>query len=214
MDEMEERLRQLVTEACKHLPGSRERQKNLTKIICLTSNKLWKENTPYFEDALQQTWMYCCRNICERNTGERYDPTRGSVTTWLNTYLKRRLQDFYIDGQKQQARTVPGEVWVSRSGESYGTIDRVENLEANPDVPPLIEEVSRWVQTDRELRHTHIEGRPDVTCQVLLLRRLPPETSWKTLAMEFGLSVSTLSCFYQRQCLPRLRQFGESQGYL
>ncbi len=216
MDGIEERLRQLVTEACMHLPGSSERQKNLTQIVCLTSNKLWKENTPYFEDALQQTWMYFCRNICERNTGEPYDLTRGSVTTWLNAYLKRRLQDFYIDTQKQQAKTVSGQVRLSSSGEIYRTIDWAETVEAKPDVPLLIEEVRRWIQTDlnKELCRTHIEGRPDINCQVLLLRRLPPETSWKTLAVEFGLSISTLSSFYRRQCLPRLRQFGELQGYL
>lgn len=43
MDGLEERLRQLVKEACKHQPGSAERQKILTKIIRLISHKLWKE---------------------------------------------------------------------------------------------------------------------------------------------------------------------------
>jgi len=216
MDAMESRLHQLVIQACRHRAGSAERQKNLTKLIRLIANKLWKEYTLYYEDALQQTWVYFCQNICEGNTGQAYDPTRGSVVTWLNAYLKRRLQDFYIDGQKQQATTVAGHAQRFGSGETNEIIDPVDNLEALPDVPPMLEEVRTWAMTDPsgELRRIHVEGRPEVTIQVLILRRLPPEASWKELSTEFGLSVSTLSSFYQRQCMPRLRKFGESEGYL
>jgi hypothetical protein len=215
MDGLEERLRQLVTDACRHRAGSVERQKNLTKIIRLITNKLWRESQPYYQDALQQTWVYFCQNICEGNTGEPYNSERGSVITWLNFYLKRRLQDFYIDNQKQQARVVSNKVRIG-SGDTNETIDPIDNLVAEPDVPLLLEEVRKWVEADLdgELRRIHITNRPDITCQCLILRRLPPEESWKTLAEEFNLSISTLSSFYQRQCLPRLRKFGESEGYL
>ena len=214
MNELEERLRQLVTDACSHRAGSAARQKNLTRIIRLVTNKLWKESTPYYQDALQQTWVYFCQNICEGNTGEPYNPSRGSVVTWLNFYLKRRLQDFYIDDQKQKAKNVSTYVGKFELGETEH--DTIENLAANPDVPLLLEDVRRWVETDPdgELSTIHITNHPKVTAQVLILRRLPPEESWKTLAAEFNLSISTLSSFYQRQCLPRLRNFGQSEGYL
>lgn len=210
MNQQEERLRQLVERACAHPAGSAERQKNLTRIIRLVTPKLWKEYAPYYQDALQQTWVYFCQNICEGNTGKPYDPDRGSVITWLNFYLKRRLQDFFIDTQKERATT------VRKLGDDSQTTDPVDNLAADPDVPPLLEDVKRWVQADPdgELQRNHITDRPEVNCQVLILRRLPPETSWKDLAAEFDLSISTLSSFYQRQCLPRLRKFGESEGYL
>lgn len=216
MDEIAEHLHFLVKEACKHPVGSAQRQKNLTTIIRITSKKLWRENTPDYEDALQQTWIYFCQNICEGNTGEPYNPARGSVITWLNFYLKRRLQDFYISSQKQQARTATSQFQRSKSGEVNEIIDPVDRLEANPDIPPLLAEIKTWVETDRngDLRRTYIQGHPRVNCQVLILRRLPPETDWKALAAEFGLSVSTLSSFYQRQCMPRLRKFGELEGYL
>jgi hypothetical protein len=105
--------------------------------------------------------------------------------------------------------------FFSRSGQEEA-LHPLDQVAAQPDVPPILEEVSRWAEADvnGELQHIHIEGQPDVNCQTLILRRLPPETSWKDLAKEFGLSVSTLSSFYQRQCMPRLRKFGESQGYL
>lgn len=215
MEQLDEQLRQLVTAACQHQAGSAQRQKNLTKIIRLVSNKLWKENKPYYQDALQQTWVYFCQNICEGNTGEPYNPSRGSIVTWLNFYLKRRLQDYYLDDKKQQARTVVNQS-QGLGASNDETLGVIEKLAAEPDVPLLLEQVRKWVETDPdgELRRIHISNHPDVTCQLLILRRLPPEASWKTLAAELNLSISTLSSFYQRQCLPRLRKFGESEGYL
>ncbi|MBV9387770.1 MAG: hypothetical protein JOZ78_15215, partial [Chroococcidiopsidaceae cyanobacterium CP_BM_ER_R8_30] len=64
--EIEEQIAQLVIEACKHKPGSNGRQRVLTQIIRLIikSGKLWKDSSPYYEDALQQTWIYFCRNLC------------------------------------------------------------------------------------------------------------------------------------------------------
>ncbi|GAB1538997.1 hypothetical protein NUACC21_16620 [Scytonema sp. NUACC21] len=215
MDRLEELLSRLAEEACGHPPGSQQRQKLLTKIIRLTSGKLWRENSPFYQDALQQTWLYFCRNLCEATTGQAYDPNLGSIVTWLNVYLKRRLQDFYRNQLRQQARTVSPNLNQSRSGEDSDVLDPIDNLAAEPDVPPILENIRSWVETDSDgdLRSTHIKGRPDVTCQVLILRRLPPEVGWKELSTEFGLSVSTLSSFYQRQCLPRMRTFAEQEGY-
>lgn len=211
MNKLEERLDSLVTEACKHPPGSAARQRNLTRIIRLIGPKLWREHTPYYQDALQQTWVYFCQNICEGNTGRAYDPERGTIVTWLNFYLKKRLHDFYTDARKQE-KTIA----TPKSDDSTENPDPLENIASEPDVPPLLEQVKQWVEEDAdgELSCIHIANRPEVTAKVLILRRLPPETSWKDLATEFNLSVSTLSSFYQRQCLPRLRKFGESEGYL
>lgn len=60
-----------------------------------------------------------------------------------------------------------------------------------------------------ELRGCHIENHPKVNCQVLILRRLPPEVRWQDLANEFHLPIPTLSSFYQRKCKPRLRKICE-----
>ncbi|WP_373527746.1 sigma-70 family RNA polymerase sigma factor [Nostoc sp.] len=216
MVQFDEQLRCLVTEACGHPIGSPQRQKLLTQIIRLTASRLWRESVPYYQDALQQTWLYFCRNVCDGMTGQTYDPTYGSVITWLNAYLKRRLQDFYLDQNREQATTVPLRVRQSTSGGTSEAIDPVDNLPANPQVPPILEDLETWVQTDSEgeLCRTYIKGRPDVNCQVLILKRLPPEVSWRELSEEFGLSIPTLSSFYQRQCLPRLRKFAQLEGLL
>ncbi|MEH2083440.1 MAG: sigma-70 family RNA polymerase sigma factor [Nostoc sp.] len=216
MVQFDEQLRRLVTEACRHQRGSPQRQKLLTQIIRLTASRLWRETTPYYQDALQQTWLYFCRNVCEGMTGQTYDPSYGSVITWLNAYLKRRLQDFYLNQNREQATTVPLRIRQYTSGGTSETIDPVDNLPASPQAPPILEDLEIWAKTDSdgELRGTYIKGRPDVNCQVLILKRLPPEVSWKDLSEEFRLSIPTLSSFYQRQCLPRLRKFAELEGLL
>ncbi len=216
MVQLDEQLRGLVSEACKNPPGSPHRQKRLTQIIRLTTSKLWRETTPYYQDALQQTWLYFCRNICEGTTGQAYDPNYGTIITWLNAYLKRRLQDFYLNQHREKAITVPMKVYQSGSGESSDILDPIDNLAATPEAPPILENIRAWAEEDAkgELRGTCIKGHPDVNCQVLILKRLPPEASWKELSEEFSLQIPTLSSFYQRQCLPRLRKFAEFEGYL
>lgn len=213
MVEFDEQLRCLVAEACGHRPGSPQRQKLLTQIIRLTSRKLWRESTPYYQDALQQTWLYFCRNICEGLTGQAYDATYGSVVTWLNAYLKHRLQDFYLKQNRELAKTAPVRLGQNDNND---IIDPVDNLPANPQSPPILEDLEDWAKTDSdgELRRICIKGRPDVNCQLLILKRLPPEVSWRELSEELGLSIPTLSSFYQRQCLPRLRKYAEAEGLL
>ncbi|MBD2387874.1 sigma-70 family RNA polymerase sigma factor [Cylindrospermum sp. FACHB-282] len=213
MLEFDEQLRCLVTQACGYPPGSPQRQKLLTQIIRLTANRLWRESTPYYQDAVQQTWLYFCRNVCDGLTGQTYDPAYGTIITWLNAYLKRRLQDFYIAQHHEQATTVSIKI---RQGDKNDIIHPEDNLVAPPQAPPILENLEIWASTDPdgELRATYIKGHPDVNCQVLILKRLPPEVSWKELSAEFNLPIPTLSSFYQRQCLPRLRKFAEAEGYL
>lgn len=206
MSDLDQQIKDLVQEACSHPPGSPIRQKKLTQIIRLLSGKLWKESAPYYEDALQKTWLFFCKNICDA-----YNPKLASVATWLNTYLKRRLQDGFIDVRDRRNQEISS--WQTKDGESVDVIDTIPGQEY---VEPIWEKVRAWAEEDLdgELRKIHIEGYPTVTCQVLILRRLLSETSWKTLSKEFGIPIPTLSSFYRRQCMPRLRNFGEREGYV
>jgi DNA polymerase III psi subunit len=206
-NDLNQQLQELAIQARLNPAKSLKRRQKLNEIVRLVtkSNKLWQENTPYYKDALQQTWLYFCRNI------EQYDPSRCSVITWLNNCLKWRLQDYCKAEAKNQAAIVfPS---TSALGE---VIDPVDNLSASPEMPPILEETYQWVQTDptQELSNIHVKGHPEVTCQILILRRLPPEVSWKDIAQEFNLPLSTAPNFYKRECLPRLRDFAHRQGYL
>ncbi|KDR54388.1 MULTISPECIES: hypothetical protein [Oscillatoriales] len=208
-------LQSLITETCRHPPGSLKRQQGLTQLyrMIVKSGKLWRENTPYYEEVWQQTWLYFCLNLCEATTGkDKYDSDRSSITTWLNVYLKMRLKDRAIKHQNQKQQM------VSASQPLYDddTLTFLDTFEAPPDIPPILQATRKWAETDPEgeLQRLQLRGRKDVTCQLLILRRLPPETTWEDLSAELGLPVSTLSSFYQRKCLPQLRKFGESAGYL
>ena len=203
---LNQQLQHLVAEACSHPARSLMRRQKLSEIVrvVMKSGKLWKENTPYYNDALQQTWLYFCRNP------EKYNPNSCSVITWLDNCLKWRLQDFRSKEAEIQAKTVP-----LSSFEIENTTNTLESLPAAADIPPILSETYQWALTDpdNDLASTHVKGRLDVTCQILILRRLPPETPWKNIAKEFNLPPSTAPNFYKRECLPRLRNFALRQGY-
>jgi hypothetical protein len=213
MTDLEQKLRELVEKACSHPPGSAVRQKALTQIISLTRSQLWREDkSDYYQDALQKTWLYFCRHICEASTGERYNPDRASLITWLNNYLKHRLKDFEIEANRERCKFVPQQ----QQGADGSTIDIIAQQPAPVDIPPILAQVKLWVEIDPNgtLKATHIKGHPHANCQLLILRRLPPESCWEEISQELNIPISTLSAFYQRKCLPKLRNFGQSEGYV
>lgn len=211
-DSLNECLIKIVSEACLYPAKSVVRQEKLTQIVQLVeeSGKLWKENTPFYEEAKQETWLYFCLNP------KKYNPARASVITWLNNHLKWRLKEFRRRNAKEAAKTIVSAISGNGVLRSEQSICLLDNLPASPDIPPILEEVLKWAETDPngELRGTHIRDRPNVTCQILILRRLPPSTHWGAIAEEFNLPISTVISFYHCKVLPRLREFGLSQGYL
>ena len=211
-NQFDRQLAKLIAETCQHPPGSLQRNSGLTKLIqtIIQSGKLWHSYDSFYEDGLQQTWLYLCRNLCEAKTGKLYDSEKSQVITWLNSYLKYRLLSFRQEIKQKKQR----EISSPKISEEQVT-DPIQ-LTAPPETPPIWQETLNWVTNDPdgELSSIHIKNRSDITCQVLILRRLPPPTDWKTLEAELNCSYSTLANFYQRQCRPGLRQFALTQGFL
>jgi len=213
MDELNQKLCQLMAEACTYPALSLERRQKLSEVhlLVMKSGKLWKEYKPYYNDALQQMWEYCLQHPQE------YNPTIGSVISWLNYNLKKQLRRLRDTQSRQQQRQITVTITDYRQ-----TIDPVENLPSPPDIQPILEiweNTRTWVENDPDgrLRRTLFRKRPDVNAQVLILRRFPPDTPWKTIAAEFQLTpaeAKDLPKFYNRKCLPLLRKFGQSQGYI
>ncbi len=71
MSELDRKIYQLISSACKYPVQSPERQQKLGLIYQLTmkSGKLWQEQTYYYNDALQDTWEYFSMNL------EQYAPS-------------------------------------------------------------------------------------------------------------------------------------------
>lgn len=211
MDELEAKILQLIQETCQHPSGSLARQKGLNQIILLiqkTGKLLRGTGIPDAEEALQETWWFFCRNLCEATSAkEPYNPDKSSVITWINNYFSYRLQDKRISYYEQKSK-------FDFFLEENDQIDPASLIPAPTEPRPILNEIQEWLKTNSpELKRIHIRNRPDVNSYILITRRLPPEKSWLDLSVEFGIPVATLSNFYQRQCFPRLLNFGKSQAY-
>lgn len=213
MSALNEILKQLVADACTHPPGGSARQRCIQEIYrqVMKSGKLWTENTPYYEDALQETWEYCCQHL------EDYDPNLSAVTTWIDHCLKRTLRRWRDRQNRQQQRQAN-----PMSTDDDTTIDPLDNLAANPGSSQAIQmwqTTMTWVREDPDgkLQQTCFRKRPEINAQILFLKRFPSETPWQDIANEFNLTpaeAKDLPKFYNRNCRPLLREFGVAQGYI
>lgn len=209
-ESLNEQLNQLATEVSQHPHGSLKRQQLLNQLIfqMQQSGKIWLggEVIPqYYEDALQKTWFWFCKNI------ENYDASQASVITWFNSHLKFRILDVRQEIAEEKKRRA-----TKSEHEELNFIDPVDNLPA-PDKPqPILEETLEWIETQgSELRSLHVRSSPHINCQELFKHKLPPDAkTWRELAEKFGKRESTLNHFYNHKCLPCLLAFGRAQGYI
>ncbi|NEP47181.1 MAG: sigma-70 family RNA polymerase sigma factor [Okeania sp. SIO2H7] len=213
MPTLDQTLRKLIAEAQVLSLKSLKRQQLLQKIyrLVMKSGKLWREYVPYYGDAVQQMWEYCCQHLDE------YDPEVGAVISWFNFRLKKELRRLRDQHNRRRDRT------ASTQTTSHGDVlDPVDRLPSRPNIDPvldILEKTVAWVNADPEgeLRATRFRKRSDINAQVLFLKRFPSETPWNEIAADLGLNAAEskdLPKFYNRRCLPLLRKFGVSQGYI
>jgi hypothetical protein len=219
-DSSEEKFRRILTEliqeTCTSPSRSLERQQKMNLVVRMMqqSRKIWRGgyksvNFCDYEEALQQTWLYFSRNLCEAITAkEAYNSLKGSATHWFNSYLKRRLQDIENKNRENRAIYLPSYLQFDRNGEII-EIDPVENLPAPPVIPHWLESIEDWLRRDKmRLLRIHLRDRPDINCYTIIPFRLPQqETEWRVLSELYTVPVSTLSKFYIDKCLPQLRLF-------
>ena len=213
-ENLDTQLLQLIQETCGKSPNTLERQRGLNQLVFLIqkSGKLYQDHYLLqvdYEDALQKTWLYFCRNLCEAVTARNgpYNAEKGNVFTWLNAYLKKRILDTHLTSQEAKKMIVS-----PRLDEQGHVIDPIENI-PSPNfsenrADKMLAKIQQWLQSqEKRLRRIHIRDHPEINAYVLILRRLPPEeTTWETLAQEWNISRSTLANFYQRRCLPLLQE--------
>lgn len=210
-----QRLTDLARAACQHPPGSRERQRALNQLVreIEKSGKLWRDpDTEIYHEALGKTWIYFTQNLCEVTTAkDAFDPSRSSVTHWLNTYLKYRLRD--LRNEKMTDRY--NRVWSQAYFDPDNPQDPTANLAAREEIPPILEITHAWLDagTEPRLFSIHVKGRPDINAQILIRKRLPPAASWKDIGQELDYPSQLLSAFHHRHCRPLLREFGRDQGF-
>src|SRR4028119_195687 len=132
-------LDRLVSEICQHPPGWK-RSRLLHQLLTEMKNSglIWKENLPYYEDALQEQWVFFCSNLCESRTGTQYDRTRGNVITWFNYYFNRRLQNWALRVDREN-NTRDDRQQISEDGTPIDPIDILPDRDRTPllETPPL-----------------------------------------------------------------------------
>lgn len=195
-------LKHYAQEAQRHPQGSPARRRALAQLvrIVLTSRRLYRPPVSrlppqcqgayreIYNDAQQALMLYVCQNI------DRYDPTKASVIGWINMLMDRRfitvgIQQFQ-DGRERR----------------LGKRRRLQDLmRAEEDIPapeqdnPGHAELRQFILEDPKqlLQAKTLRNRPDITLQMLLLRKLDEQT-WDEMANEFGISLQTLHSFFRR----------------
>jgi hypothetical protein len=221
MTPLDQELNILIQEASQHPPSSFKRRIILNRVATKIqkSGRLYKSYEPFSPDAESRMWIYFIQNVCEATTAKNaFDPSLiydGSVITWLNVYLKRRLEDERTKFQTEQQKRL----WQKKgidSDEALDPIDRIESTIRNEiEEPNLIDAILEWVETDPDalLCQCHSKSHPQVSCKYLIAKRLPPETEWKVLSQHLNTPVPSLSNYFQRHCIKPLQNFCRSQGF-
>lgn len=203
-------LETLINQAKQHPIGSPSRNRHLTQIIRMVSPLLCRKYTQADADAVQQTLFYLVKNF------DHYDANRGCLVTWINAYLYFRRCTVY----QQKAIRACHEI----SLDSTLTDDEKLCAKAITEIPSrdygslqMLDRIVNWIKTDPNgtLQETRLNQHPEVNAQTMILLRLPiSQKPWKAIATQFGVPIPTLSAFYQRKCLPLLREFGRTEGFI
>lgn len=194
-DELDEHLQKLAISAQQHPPLTQARQVALNKLVngILQSGRLCRPQRGQFSgvyddiynEAVQELLLFVCQNI------SRYNPERGAVMTWVNMLLERRYFREAIPRILDQPNL------------EKTTLPDLENVAIPAKEPTLTEIIAVGINDDPDnlVKSAHIRNHPEVTFQILALKRLA-DLSWKDISTEFDISIQTLSSFYYR-CLDK-----------
>jgi DNA-directed RNA polymerase specialized sigma24 family protein len=211
---LDQQLKQMAIAAQQQPPKSKARQRALARLVSALqrSKKLARPRVGQFQgmyqeiyaEALQRLFAHVCEKI------DSYSPERAEVLQWVNFLLNRQ---FFIEASREVFPIGFGGVnpkSVKRL--TLEDLDRNNPSEVNPQLVPLpSQQVWQCLEEDPEglFQQTCIDGYPHATFQLLAIKRLDGY-SWQDLAVELGISIPTLSSFYQR-CLkkfaPRLKAY-------
>jgi len=195
--QLHQRLEDLALEAQQHAPGSYKRQIALTKLIrtLQASGKIYCHNKHKFppevyEEALQEAFLALCSKI------DDYDRTQASILTCFNKLLGWRFLDASKRYIKHAQRCVSLDNPIGDTG-----IPFLDAIAQPVPTPKPYERLREYFDKDPDglLSKRHVKGRPEANLRAIALGRLAGK-SWKELSSKWGVTVPTLSSFYQRNC--------------
>lgn len=143
-------------------------------------------------EALQRLFLHLCERI------EDFDPSRGTVLEWANFLLSRR---FFISASREYLPVMPDGIdpksIVRLSINDLDQDQRFSHYNQGNTIKG--QEVRELLSSDPKglFCKTHIVNRPEANFQRIALQRLDG-FSWQEISAQLGVSVPTLSSFYQR----------------
>ena len=197
-DSNDRQLQALVLVAQRHPPQSSARRRALTQLVMAIEqsgrlDRLRKYAPSYsastFEDfyheAKQKMYFY----ICQKPELYRQEHP---VMAWANNILRFK----FLEVVKEQSRF---------------PIDGLQQL-VYPEGDQEYQTLHLFLETDPEgLLAAHaIRNHPEITFQALAIARHIQGQTWRELEQKTGISIQTLSCFFQRtlqKLLPYFRKY-------
>jgi hypothetical protein len=226
-------LNQLIQEICHNSLESCQSRKAINKLLLELQHLpgLYKSSHPDYLDALNQTWLWVIKNICEQFKLD-VNSIEKRLTTWINSTLKWRIKDLYIKYYKDQKMTDTLDKYVGN--EDITTLleflaDNGITTPARNDLDFLIDEIERqekenisqkiedYINNDPEqlLTNCHPKHNPQANCQILsqrLLLKEPPD-KMSHLATDLNINNQTLNSHFKRNCLKQLQTIAKQLGY-
>lgn len=225
MDENQS-LQDLVAQAQAHPHRSPRRRIALTKLLSairasehLSRQAKWRE-IPNFQDTYDEALNNTLLEISERI--DNYDSNR-PVMAWINNTFNYRFLDVYNKEQRKGVTNLPRnerpifleidikiksddgdpintrEIFIS-TGEDLSSGNEKVIITVSDNESKIIRDLRDLLRTDPDgvLAAKHIENRPDVTFQKILLMKFCENKKWKEIADYYDTPTGTVTCFYYR----------------
>ncbi len=232
---MDEQLQNLIHEVCQHAEQTPERQKALHRLLVAVQKLpgILNSSHPDYLLALNKTWEWFCRNICEF---QPLSPSlQNSLVIWINGHLRFRLKDIHIpdntnlwsldrpftndDGyQITLGELLPDPQFPRQNGKllDLDLLD-IKIIQLQEKKLQRIDRLIRQqiVADERgKLKACSPRKYPECHCHLLTLRLLlqePPDTI-ADIAREFNIKNQTLHSHWKRKCLPLLQNIARNYG--
>ncbi|MCP6760898.1 MAG: hypothetical protein NHB32_19620 [Fischerella sp. CENA71] len=201
----DELLKQLVLKAQQHSSESVQRQIALNKLMgmVLKSPSLGyphRELCPpgIYQDIRNEALQEVIMEICQRI--DNYNPQH-QVMAWVNFLLNRRFLDVLQKYNNGGMRYLPSRT-SNQQPVKVRSLDELERDFPDSQIQTNSSDnysMRQFVEEDPEhLLNEHIQARPEVTFQIILLTFLD-HPSWREVSRILKISESTLHSFKDRQ---------------
>jgi hypothetical protein len=199
----DEQLCKLIVAICSESRDSSQRRKLMDRLLRQLQllPTLLKSSHPYYYEAVNKTWQWLDNNL--HNFNPRYPPIQDCLMTWINRYLKYRIQDLYAT-KTQKILSLDLDA-LERSGFYNGClggldaeIEQIERKQKQALAWTIVKYIDR--DPEQKLRNCHPRNRPDCNCQIIAQRLFLQQSPEKmaAIARQLNIKTQTIYSFWKR----------------